>query len=58
MTIKPHEKKRALFVGGCLFCVLMVAQLFGYESIWLTGALAGILGGTSVVLFPDPDFKP
>jgi len=58
MRIKPHEKKRAIFMGACLFPLLLLVQFLGYESIWLTGALAGIIGGASVIIFPDPDFKP
>ena len=56
-NLKPHEKHRAYFMGGVMFPILMIAQFLGYESIWLSGAVAGITSGLSVVLFPDPDRK-
>ena len=55
--MKPHEKKRALFMG-LLFPILLFCQYMGWDSIVLTGAFAGILGGVSVILFPDPDRAP
>lgn len=54
--MRPHEKKRMLFMG-LLFPILLTAQFLGFDSIWVTGVFAGILGGLSVVLFPDPDHR-
>ncbi len=50
--MKPYEKKRMIFVGCVLFVLLMGMQVLGYDNIYATGALAGIVSGTSVVLFP------
>lgn len=55
--MRPHERKRALFMG-LLFPILLTAQYFGMDSIWVTGVFAGLLGGLSVVLFPDSDRSP
>ncbi len=57
-NLKPHEKKRGLFMIFTLGPILLITQFFGYESLVFTCVLAGIIGGVSVVLFPDPDFKP
>lgn len=40
---------------GLLFPILLVCQYLGFDSMIVTGAFAGILGGVSVLLFPDPD---
>lgn len=53
--MKPYEKKRMVFVGILLFGLLMGMQYFGYDSIYLTGALAGIVSGISVVIYPRDD---
>jgi hypothetical protein len=58
MNIKPYEKKRALFIGATLFPFLLLVQYLGYESVWLTGLMAGVISGVSVIVFPNPDFKP
>jgi len=34
--------------------MLFLAQYFGYDSIYLSGFIAGVTGGASVILFPDP----
>jgi len=57
MTLQPHEKKRMLLTGGVLFPFLLIVEYFGMNSIWVTGAMAGILGGLGVILFPDPNRK-
>jgi len=56
-NLKPYEKNRAMFIGGVMFPILMLAQYLGYESMWLSATVAGISSGVSVVLFPDPDRK-
>ncbi|HNW36242.1 MAG TPA: hypothetical protein PKM25_14985 [Candidatus Ozemobacteraceae bacterium] len=44
-----------MFVGGILFCLLMGMQYLGYDSIYVTAVLAGIVSGTSVVVYPRDD---
>jgi len=53
--MKPYEKKRMIFVGCVLFVLLMGMQYFGYDSIYVTGALAGIVSGVSVVIYPSDE---
>lgn len=58
MTIEPFVKKRAIFTGAVMLPCLLLAQYLGYDSILLTGLIAGVTGGVSVVLFPDPNRQP
>ncbi|MBF0406911.1 MAG: hypothetical protein HQM10_06135 [Candidatus Riflebacteria bacterium] len=55
--MKTFEKKRALLMF-VLFPVLMLADHFGVSQTLAAGVGAGILGGLSVILFPDPDRRP
>ncbi len=50
--MQPYEKKRMLFVGCVLFGLLMTMQYLGYDSVYVTAILAGIVSGVSVVLYP------
>lgn len=54
MTFEPFVKHRAIFTGLVMAPMLLVAQYFGYDNIFLTGLIAGVTGGVSVILFPDP----
>lgn len=56
--MKPYEIKRALFIGGVMLPCLIVTQYLGYTSMWIPAVTAGVSSGVSVVLFPNPDFKP
>ncbi len=56
--MKDYEWKRALFVGGVMFPVLIIAQYHGLDSMWLSAVTAGVSSGISVILFPNPDRKP
>lgn len=51
--MKSYEKKRMIFIGSVLFVLLLGLQYFGYDNIYLTGALAGIVSGLSAVLYPS-----
>jgi len=53
--MKSYEKKRMVFVGGILFCLLMTMQYLGYDSVYVTAALAGIVSGISVIVYPRDD---
>jgi hypothetical protein len=57
MNIKPFELKRM----GMMFCVLLpsltLIRYLGYESLVITLIIAGVTGGVSVIVFPDPDRK-
>ncbi|HEY9069360.1 MAG TPA: hypothetical protein VIV61_03830 [Candidatus Ozemobacteraceae bacterium] len=50
--MRPYEKKRMLFVGCVLFGLLLAMQYLGYDSVYVTAVLAGIVSGISVVLYP------
>jgi hypothetical protein len=52
--MEPHVKNRAIFTFCFMLPILLVAQYFGFDSIWIAGITGGIAGGVSVVLFPDP----
>lgn len=58
MTIEPFVKKRAIFTAAVMMPALLLAQYLGYDSVMVTGAIAGITGGLSVILFPDPHRQP
>ncbi len=51
---KPHVIKRAIFMFVILFPTLLLLEYTGNTSTGLTAVLAGIIGGVSVVIFPDP----
>ncbi|MBF0544374.1 MAG: hypothetical protein HQM08_08070 [Candidatus Riflebacteria bacterium] len=55
--MKLHEKKRALFMG-LLFPILLITNHLGFQSTWVVAFFSGLLGGLSVIFFPDPDRKP
>lgn len=52
---EPYVIKRAVFMFAIMFPVLLILEYTGHSSSAITGALAGILGGVSVVLFPNPE---
>lgn len=52
---QPYVIKRAAFMFGIMFPILLVLEFTGHTSNAITAALAGILGGVSVVLFPSPE---
>ena len=53
--LKNHVIKRAVFMLFILFPILLILEFTGNSSTGLTAVLAGIIGGISVVIFPDPE---
>ena len=47
--------KRAVFMFLTMFPILLILEFTGNTSTAATAILAGITGGVSVVLFPDPE---
>ncbi len=58
MTIEPFVKKRAIFTAAVMLPLLLLAQYLGYDSMMVTGTIAGVTGGLSVILYPDPNRQP
>lgn len=52
---QPYMIKRAVFMFAIMFPTLLILEFTGHTSTVITAALAGILGGVSVVLFPSPE---
>lgn len=55
--LKPHVQKRALFMFCVMFPILFILEFTGNSSLVATALVAGIAGGVSSVLFPDPEQK-
>ena len=53
--LKPFAIKRAIFIFVVIFPVMLVVQYKGLDSTLWGGITAGICGGLSVVIFPDPE---
>ncbi len=47
--------KRAVFMAATLFPAILTAQYLGHDSVAVSATMAGIIGGVSVILFPDPN---
>ena len=52
---KGHVLKRAGFMFLTMFPILLYLEYTGNSSPAATAILAGVTGGISVVLFPDPE---
>lgn len=52
--LEPYVLKRAGFMFAIMFPVLLILEYTGHTSTAATALLAGVTGGVSVILFPNP----
>ncbi len=52
--LEPYVLKRAGFMFAIMFPVLLILEYTGHTSTAITALLAGVTGGVSVILFPNP----
>lgn len=57
LNVPQHLKNRMIFSSLILFSAIIFLQYFGYDSVFITMLVAGIVGGLAVILFPDPNTR-